>query len=440
MLAAAGQVPAERARARCAVFGELSLGGELRPCRGALAVAEGARAPRARAARRPASTRAARRRWSRRSTSLGVDVAARGRRDPARGGPRHGAGRARAGPGDGRRARRLDLADVRGHARPSGALTIAAAGGHNLLLSGPPGTGKTMLARRLPSILPPLTREEALEVTRIHSVAGLRRGGGLVDRASLPRAAPHDLAVRARRRRRASRARARRALAHHGVLFLDELAEFAAADASRRCASRSRTVAWRSSAASGRAIFPTRFMLVAATNPCPCGYAPDERCRCREGDLARHRRRLSGPLLDRIDLLVHVAAPDGRELARERRRSSSARERERVIDGARAPGGRACAATGAACNAQLERAPRCASRRPGRRGAERPLAAAYERGALSARGRDRVLRVARTVADLDGSEQVDGCTCHGARLPPGRGGRRRHDAPDERGRTTGGRA
>ena len=145
-------------------------------------------------------------------------------------------------------------------------------------------------------------------------------------------------------------------------------------------------------------------MLVAATNPCPCGFAPGKRCRCSEGDLARHRRRLSGPLLDRLDLLVHVQRPEGSALERAGL-SSSARERERVLD-ARARQAARLRGTGAASNGQLD-ARRLHELVDLAAGADRPLAVAYERGQLSARGRDRVLRVARTVADLDGSDQVE---------------------------------
>ena len=398
ILAASGQVEREQV-ADCVFAGELSLTGELRPIRGALAVAQGTRAHGLKRIVVPAARA--------REAALVDDIEV----IPAD--SLHAvadilAGRAEvpplpeAAPEPGAPAvvEPPCMSDVRGHDALLPAILVAAAGGHNLFLHGPPGTGKTMIARRVPSILPPLDRSEAIEVTRIHSIAGLHPGGGLVEARPF-RAPHHTISPSGLVGGGAVPLPGEVTLAHHGVLFLDELSEFArsALEALRQPLEDGRVAIVRSQRVM---LFPTRCMLVAASNPCPCGLG-DQRCRCSAADLARHQRRLSGPLLDRIDITVAVGRPTATAL-REQRAPSSAALREQVV-AARERQARRFAGLGVGCNAQMT-ARMVRDLVAATPSALRLLYELHDRDGLSARGHHRVLRVARTAADLEGSDVV----------------------------------
>jgi len=297
-----------------------------------------------------------------------------------------------------------DFAEVRGQEHAKRALEIAAAGGHNLLLIGPPGAGKTMMARRIPGILPPLRFDESIEVTKVHSAAGLLNGRPLV--AERPFRAPHHTVSAAGIFGGAGGTRpGELALAHRGVLFLDEFPEFRrdVLEGMRQPLEERQISITRGG---WRLSYPADAMLVAAMNPCACGFRgdPTHTCRCPPAQLARYLDRLSGPLLDRIDLHVEVAAVGYRELAGERPEESSAAIRERVV-AARAAQRARLASRGLGCNAEMGNRELRDFARPEPAGMAL-LERAMARLGLSARAFTRVCKVARTIADLDGAATI----------------------------------
>jgi magnesium chelatase family protein len=298
-----------------------------------------------------------------------------------------------------------DFADVNGQALARRALEIAAAGGHNVLMLGPPGAGKTMMARRVPGILPPLTFEEAIEATTIHSVCGLLPPGvGLL--RERPFRAPHHTVSDVALVGGGSLPRPGEiSLAHNGVLFLDEMPEFdrRALEVLRQPLEEGAVTIAR---AARTATFPARFMLVAAMNPCPCGFLgdPTRVCRCTPPEISRYRGRLSGPLRDRLDLIVEVPAVPASALGGDGASEPSAAILARVL-GARDRQESRRASAGVRVNAELQGRAVWRYCRPDP-AARRLLEQAVERLGLSARGYHRVLKVARTIADLAGADTV----------------------------------
>lgn len=404
LLAGAGAIPSERLAAM-AFVGELGLDGFLGPVRGALSIAEACRESGIETLVLPAQNA------PEASVVGGIEVlGARTLLEVLN----HLTGRQRIFPTELDAAGLLrangggteDLREVRGQGHVKRALEVAAAGGHNLLMLGPPGSGKTMLARRLPGILPPLTLSEAVETTRVHSVAGLLPAGVPILRIRPFRSPHHTVSdggmVGGGRIPRPGEV----SLAHNGVLFLDELPEYRrnVLEALRQpledgevCLARAQ-ISLR---------FPSRFVLVAAMNPCPCGFFGDgtDRCTCDPGQVLRYRARISGPLLDRIDLHVPVAPVPFQDLQEEVGETESAAVRRRVagarsVQEARFAGFQRIHNNGQMGPGELRRYCRPTPQ------VARLLQQAVDGLGLSARAYHRILKVARTIADLAGARQI----------------------------------
>ena len=302
-----------------------------------------------------------------------------------------------------------DFADIKGQEMLRKGVEIAVAGGHNLLMIGSPGSGKTMIARRIPSILPPMTLDEALEVSKIHSVAGREKSGGLFV-TSRPFRAPHHTVSSIGLLGGGTRpAPGEVSLAHRGVLFLDEFAEFprAALEVLRQPLEDGHVAVSRAAAAYD---FPSRFMLVAAMNPCPCGYYndPTHECRCTASQILKYQRRVSGPLLDRIDIQCGVHAVRPEELEELKPGESSAAIRGRVLAARAVQAERYRGMHGVVTNADVKsRDLKDACRLT--EAASLMLRDKLRSLNLSARAYDRILRVARTCADLAERYEVAEC-------------------------------
>ncbi len=406
ILASTGQLPPDRLE-NYMIMGELSLDGSLVPVKGALPVAIKAREEGFRGLILPAAN------TPEAAVVAGLDVIGVGSLAEAVG---FLAGKLDIKPAAAICAEDVatlsshpyeeDFSDVRGQAHVKRALEIAAAGGHNVIMVGSPGSGKTMLARRMPSIMPPLSLDEALETTKIHSVAGkLGSENGLLTRR--PFRAPHHLASPVALVGGGSSPQPGEiSLAHNGVLFLDELAEFGRSllEVLRQpLEDKAITV----SRAKYTVEYPANFILVASMNPCPCGYYnhPTKECKCRGGEVTRYKNRISGPLLDRIDLHIEITPVEIEKMAQTNPGEDSASIRQRVVSARALQHERFADCPGVHTNAMMNSkmlqryaplSPECAA----------ILEMAMSRLNLSARAWDRIIKVARTIADMDSKPDI----------------------------------